>query len=148
MDRRQFQKSVCVNQASVVCSIATTVAERPRWSIEAHLSRNLARAQNGEDDCRSIRAVNLNFDCAVEDDIGDVPWLLSREDVDARGEGSDAQEIKKVSLLGRSQSAEQGDRLEGGGIEEWRHACSSPTGDQDPADRRSVLCVGRVFNRG
>ena len=51
----------------------------------------------------------------------------------------------KVSLLGRSQSAEQGDRLEVDGIEEWRHACSPPTGDQDPADRRSVLCLGRIF---
>jgi hypothetical protein len=97
---------------------------------EAHLSRNLAGAQNGEDDCRSILADNLNFDCAVEDDIGDVPWLLGRKDVGACEEGSYAQEIKKVSLLGRSQSAEQGERFEGGGIEERRHACSSPTGDK------------------
>jgi hypothetical protein len=33
MVRRQFQKSVCVSQASVVGSIATTVAERPSWSM-------------------------------------------------------------------------------------------------------------------
>jgi hypothetical protein len=97
---------------------------------QAHLSRNLSRAQNGEDDCRSIRAVNLNFDRALENDIGDVPGLLSPEDVDARGEGSYAQEIKKVSLLGRSQSPEQGERFECGGIEEWRHACSSLTGNK------------------
>jgi hypothetical protein len=99
----------------------------------------LRRAQNGEDDCRSIRAVELNFDCAVEDDIGDVPWFLSREDVDPGREGSYPQEIMKVLLLGRSQSAEQGDRLEIDGIEEWRHASSPPTGGHDPADRQSVL---------
>jgi hypothetical protein len=112
---------------------------------QAHLSRNLARAQNGEDNRRSIRAVNLNFDGAVEDEIGHVPWLFSCEDIDAGGKGSDAQEIKKVSLLGRSQSTEQRNRLENDGIEERRHACSPPTRSLNPADRRSVLCLGSVF---
>src|SRR5215204_3166889 len=100
---------------------------------ETHLARNLAGAQNGEDDWCSVRMVNLNFDCAVEDDIGDVTWLFGREDGGARGEGTYAQEIMKLSLLGQRQSAKQGDRLEVEGIEERRHASSPPTGDQDPA---------------